>query len=191
MNRSVAPAAEPVPPHRRKIHFVDHVLQMRLLVALVLLEIVVLSVAGYVLYRRLDAVVEASLYRVHLHDGPSMYASMMNVAFEVVGGMLLVNLLALVVADRLWARYVGRIVRSLRDELDLAKRLDFGAGTRPAAEHKVVALARAWREAEGARMKALRTSVSDLGAMIDRRDSTVAQRREALLACRRHLPPSA
>ena len=114
----------------------------------------------------------------------------MNVAFEVVGGMLLVNLLALVVADRLWARYVGRIVRALRDELDMAKRLDFGAGTRPAAEHKVVALARAWREAEGARMKALRTSVGDLGAMIDRRDSTVAQRREALLACRRHLPPS-
>jgi len=50
--------------HHRKIHYIGHVLQKRLLIALVALETITLSVAGAILYFRLNTIVDESLYCV-------------------------------------------------------------------------------------------------------------------------------
>ena len=66
------PSSQPGSVHQRKIHYIDHVLQKRLLVALVLLEIIIVSAAGALLYYRLNAIVEENLYRIHFDSQPSM-----------------------------------------------------------------------------------------------------------------------
>jgi hypothetical protein len=188
MPQPLTPAAAPPLSQRRRIHYVDRKLQMRLLLALVVLEIVVLSVAGWVLYHRLDTLVEESIYRVHHTAERSMFASLLSSALQVVAGMLAANVLALLVAKQIWSAHVNRILGALGDELDKARRLDFSAGAQAEPLHPVVVTAQAWRAAERQRHVALREALDAWGRALQSETATDEERRAALLACRRPLP---
>jgi hypothetical protein len=55
--------------HRRKIHFVDETLQKFLLIGLVLLETGLAAGLTWLMFSRLNQIIEDNLYRVHLADG--------------------------------------------------------------------------------------------------------------------------
>ena len=175
----------PSAPHSRKIHYIDHVLQKWMLIALVTMEVLVFSAAGAVLYWRLGLVVENSLYRIHFGGQPSMFSILLKESLWVLAGLVAVNLLALFVADRIWVRYVRSIVLSLRGLLIKSRGLDFTPDADTVQRHKVVALALGWRRQERARLLALRESTE---VVVDSSSATDDAFRASLLAMRGRLP---
>jgi hypothetical protein len=175
--------------HHRKIHYIDHVLQKWLLISLVGLEVVVLSIGGAILYSRLNVIVDANLYRIHFADQPSMFSVLLKESVTILGWMGVANLVALVVADRIWAYYVNDILGTLRGLLSRTRDLDLGDDIDVPQRHNVVALALAWRHVERDRHLALHESL----ALVDRcaaQSSSRDEFRAALLALRQHLPPA-
>lgn len=182
--------AEPVPAghsHDRKVKYIDHAIQKWLLIALVVLELTVLSVAGAVLYFRLNAIVEENLYRIHFDNQHSMLSVLLVESLWIIGGMIVVNLLALFAADRIWVRYVNSILADLRRLLSSTRELDFrnASSTDVHQRHEVLALSVAWRKAERARHVALRKSIDLLATQ---NSSTAEEFRNSLMAVRSQLP---
>jgi hypothetical protein len=138
------------PLHQRRIHYIDFKLQKRLLIALVVMELVVLCIAGAILYYRLNAIVDENLYRVHIADQPSMFFILFTEALQIIGGLVAVNLAALLAADRIWAHYVRGIMDSLRHLLNKSRTLDFSPDDEDPLQHPVIELALAWRGKERA-----------------------------------------
>ncbi len=182
-----ATAPSPAQKHRRKTRYIDHVLQKWMLIAFVSLEVIVLSIGGAILYSALNAVVDADLYRIHFVDQRSMLSALLKESMVILGWMGAANIVALVVADRIWAYYVNDILGTLRGLLSRTRDLDLAADVELPRSHKAVALALAWRDVERDRQRALHESL----ALIDRgaaRSSSNDEFRAALLALRQHLP---
>lgn len=184
MNSSPTPSLR----HQRKTHYIDHLLQKWLLIALVVLEVVVLSVAGAILYTRLNTIVDESLYRVHFAGQPSMFSVLFKESLLILAGLLAANLVALFAADRIWSHYVQGILLALRGLLTRTGDLDLREDAKGPQRHQVLALALAWREAERTRQQALRESLDLLAK--DAADASTADEtfRASLLAMREHLP---
>lgn len=185
MKHVTPPSSAPGSPHSRKIHYIDHVLQKWLLIALVALEVIVLSVAGGILYWKLSQVADEALYRIHFGQQPSLFSVLLKEAMWVLTGLVTVNLLALFMADRIWVRYVRSIVLSLRDLLAKSRELDFSEDTEMLRRHKVVTLALDWRHHERARLLMMRDLIQ--AASTDTL-ATNDEFRDRLLVLRQHLP---
>lgn len=181
-------SSTPSPRHQRKTHYIDHLLQKWLLIALVVLEITVLSVAGAILYARLNTIVDESLYRVHFAGQPSMFSVLFKESLLIIAGLLAANLAALFAADRIWSHYVHGILLTLRGLLTRTGNLDLREDAKGPQRHQVLALALAWREAERRRHQALRAALDRLAN--DAADASTADEtfRASLLTTRARLP---
>lgn len=173
--------------HRRRIHYVDYVLQKWMLIGLVVLEVIVLSIGGAILYSRLNAVVDANLYRIHFAGQPSMFSVLLKESVVIMGWLGAANIVALVVADRIWTYYVHGILTTLRSLLSSTRDLDLRADAGVPERHNVVAQALAWRHAERERHLALHESLS-LVARAAEQPSSSDEFRAALIALRQQLP---
>ena len=187
MNPINTPPLPPGAPHSRKIHYIDHVLQKRMLIALVVLEVIVLSAAGSILYWRLSQIVDDSVYRIHFDGQPSMFSILLKESLWVLAGLVAANVLALFVADRIWVRYVRSIVIVLRDLLTQSRDLDFRDDADMLQRHKVVSLALGWRSQERARLQRLQRAMETAAAQPLANNDEF---RASLLALRGHLPRS-
>ncbi len=156
-------------PNRRRIHLVDHVLQKYLLGALVIMEIGVAALAIWALYQALGEIVDENMYRIHFSGDANMLSLMMREGLRVLGGILLVNLLALIVADRIWAYYVDGIVRQLAGLMRASNQLDFSAQGPVSFQHAVLDQALAWRAAESAHLVQVRARIRQLPAHLPAR----------------------
>lgn len=185
-------SAPPQQPHQRSIQYIDQALQKWLLVALVVLEVLILAGAGAILYFRLNALVEESLYRVHLAGQPSMLSVLLEESLLIVVGLIVINLFALFVADRVWARHVRGILVALRKLLSSVQNLDLReetvAGILP--KHEVLRVGLTWHRAERARHLALDESIAALERMAKQPDTSDDAFRAALLAVCHELPIS-
>lgn len=188
MNTTPAPAAAPGQAHQRKIHYIDHVLQKRLLIALLALETIVLSVAGAILYFRLNTIVDESLYRIHFAGQPSMFSVLLKESLLILGGLVAVNLVALFAADRIWSRYVRSILLTLRSLLSSTRDLDLRADPDVPQRHKVLTLAMDWRRTERARHLALHEALHIMESSAARPAASAAEIHDGLLKLRKHLP---
>lgn len=154
---------KPAPrPYRRRIVLVDHVLQRSLLVALVIMEVVVVAIAIWVLYRALAAIVDANVYRIHFSGKVDVVGLLMSEGLRVLLGMLAVNVLALIIADRIWALYVNRILRNLDKSMNDSAQLNFCEQEPTAFQHAVLTDATAWRRRVAGELAAARACIRDL-----------------------------
>lgn len=188
MNTLSAASPKPGQPHQRKIHYIDHVLQKWLLIALVVLEVIVVSVAGAILYIKLNTIVDESLYRIHFAGQPSIFTVLLKESLLILGGLVAANLLALFIADRLWSHYVRNILLALRGLLSSTRDLELRADVDVPQRHKVLALALAWRHAERAHHLALHDSLNTLESVAMEPSASDEAFRASLLAVRRCLP---
>lgn len=183
-------SSTPAQPHQRSIKYIDQALQKWLLVALVALEILILAGAGAILYFRLDATVEDSLYRVHLAGQPSMLSVLLKESLQIVVGLIAINLMALFVADRIWARHVRGILGALRKILHSVRDLDLReeAVTEISPHHEVLMVGLEWHRTERERHLALRKSLAMLEHMAKQPDTSDDAFRAGLLAFCHELP---
>ncbi len=176
--------------YRRRQHYIDRMLQKRLLIALILLEMLLLCGAGVLLYASLDAIVEENLYRVHFADQPSMFQVLFSEALPIIGGLVAANIVTLFVADRVWAGHVLKIMLNLRSLLLRTKMLDLYADPDVSHKHHVLDRALAWRSAERARHQALRALAERAQGLASSGDAALDEYRQCLQGMRRQLPPT-
>lgn len=163
---------------RRSILYVDHTLQKWLLVAMVVLETALTAFAIWGLYRALGAIIDDNLYRIHLPENDSTLHRFLIEGAKVLAVTGVVNLAALIAADRIWAAYVNRIVLGLDKIMLAAQRLDLQPQAGIKRLHAVLDQALRWQRAEALRLRRIRYSVRHLP---DRLPES-AQEREAVAA---------
>lgn len=164
--------------NRRHIRLVDHVLQKSLLVVLVIMETVVVAFAIWTLYKALGEIVDENMYRIHFLGSVNVLSLLISEGMRVLGGILLVNLLALIIADRIWAFYVNGILRNLGRLMTASSQLNFSKQDPISFNHPVLEQALAWRESESSHLAKVRDRIRHLPAHLP----ALKQDRDAIAA---------
>lgn len=157
--RSMTPT---LPQDRRRIHYVDHILQKWLLVALVVLETALTGLAIWGLYRVLGDIIDDNMYRIHFSPDDNMLHRFLIEGAKILAATGVVNLSALIAADRIWAAYVHKIVHGLDRIMQAAQRLDLLPQRSVKRLHAVLDQALRWQRAESLRLRRIRYSVRHL-----------------------------
>lgn len=148
--------------HRRKIHYIDETLQKYLLIGIVVIEAGLTAVLTWVMYWRLNQIVEDNLYRVHFAEAAPMINQLMHEALLVLWIFSVVNLIALLVVDFIWRRYVYSILRLFMELVGKTYRLDFTADPEIRNRHQILDLTEIQREQDRARLTKIREQLSRL-----------------------------
>ncbi len=152
---------------KRRIFYVDEAVQKWLIVALVTIEILLLSGALWVLYLQLSGALDANLYRAHFAGKPRIYPPL-ETALISLAGLAAVNIVALWIADWVWVRHINSILQPLTELTGKIEALDFSEDAPAATGHEVIALTRAWRKTERQRLLCLRAEIARLEVHGDR-----------------------
>lgn len=148
--------------NRRHIHYVDHTLQKWLLQALIAMEAVLVSLAIWTLYKALGTIIDEEMYRIHYSSNTQILPLLIKEGSVVLGWMLLINLLALFAADRIWAIYVHNILKKLTRLMLASHNLEFTNHDAIRSNHAVLEQALTWRNAEAQRLEKARNIILTL-----------------------------
>lgn len=151
------PEATPAPERL----YVDFKIQMRLLITLLLLEATLTVGSIAYLYFRFKAIIEDNLYRMHYAVG-DLSPLLLNEAGEVLFVMLLINLVCLLVADRVWVRYVQRVLQTFTHLAAKVADMDFRPDLESSDQHAALDLMLAWRQKERGRVTAVAALLQQL-----------------------------
>lgn len=152
--------------YRRHIRYVDETLQKVFLIGLVLLEAVLAIGLAWLMYQRLNQIIDDNMYRVHLADAVPMLSQLMHEALVLLAIFLAVNVLALVLVDFVWARYVHAILRLFMQLMEKTRRLNFSVDSTISERHQVLDLAKTQREQDRARLTQIRQQVAALALAV-------------------------
>lgn len=147
---------------RRRRHYVDHVLQGRLLLVLVIFELVLFAVAMVVLHHNLAQAIEQQIYRAHqvpTENLPMLLKELLWLLPWVVGA----NLLVVLLVHRLWCGTIGRIAGNLQRLFRAVSALDLRGAGQQEGSHAVLTCAQDWMSYERQRCRALQ----QLGTQLD------------------------
>lgn len=158
---------------RRTTLYVDHAVQKWLLAALVILECVLTGAAIWGLYVILGDLIERDLYRVHFSQEDDILRDFAIEGAKVLIGTGVVNITAIILADRIWAVYVRSIVRGLDKVMFAARNLDLMQRKDVKRTHALLDRVLRWQRSESLRLRRIRHSVRHLP---DRLPETEAER---------------
>lgn len=133
---------------RRHTMYLDQRIQQRLLWLLVLMELLLVFACIAYLYTDLKEVIDNQIYRIHFGDNTNTSSRLLAAISEALALLFACNLLALVIADRVWARYVNRILGQFRTLIERTRQLNLSRDDDIGHEHEVIDLALAWRQYE-------------------------------------------
>ena len=148
--------------YHRHIHYLDHRIQQWLLIALVTMEVLLVAISMWVLYGTLSNVIDQELYHVHFSGHSSVFTPLLNEGMKILGVVLLVNLVVLVLADRIWAYRVNNILRGLMTLMNASRQLDFSEKGHVHCNHPVLVHAMTWRYTEFFRIEGFRHDIQTL-----------------------------
>jgi hypothetical protein len=164
------------PQERRRIVYIDHLLQKWLLAALVILECALTGFAIWGLYWILGDLIDRNMYRIHFSPDDNMLHDFALEGAKVLIATGIVNLVAIILADRIWAFYVGTILRSLDKVMLAARRLDLMHQRDMKRTHMLLDRVLRWQRSESLRLRRIRHSVRHLP---DQLPETEAERAKA------------
>lgn len=172
--------------HHRHIHYLDNRIQKGLLIALVSMEIMLVVIAMWLLHGTLSDAIEQQMYQVHFTSHRSIFSILFTECVKILGVFLLVNLAALLLAERIWAYWVNGILRNLMTLTEAALHLDFSEKSHISCNHPVLMQAMAWRYAEFFRIEGVRQDIhtlpSALAASAKEREDTAASLKKIIAA---------
>ncbi len=176
MPQLITPLPRPAAARRRHIHYVDKILQKRLLVALVTLEAGLVAAMVWLTHWRLSQIIEENLYRVHLAKAAPLLNQFMQDAPLLLGVFMLANVIALLLADGIWRGYINSLLRDFMTTVGKTGRLDFSADPQFGSRHRLLELAVTQRARERFRLAAIRDRVAQLEAAVSANASTQEMR---------------
>lgn len=175
---------------RRKIHYVDHTVQKWLIIALLALEVTLVGAALWILHGHLSGIIDQNLYRIHQHEGPSIFSQLLGETLTVLAWLVAANVVALVIADRVWAHYLNSILGPFAAMMGRVEELNLGEDPPPRRSHETLELAMAWRKSERQRCQSLRDEIAGFDPQQDFSDPRAREElRAALERLRQLLPP--
>lgn len=176
--------------HRRKIRYVDETIQKFLLIGLVFLETGLAAGLAWMMFRHLNQIIEDNLYRIHLANTAPILPQLMHQAIILLGIFTVSNLVALVLVDFIWRRYIYSILGLFKQLMEKTYNLDFTDDPEINSRHQVLDLAETQRNQDRIRLTAIREQLSRLetAKMATNDTQTV---REVLIALDELLPKSA
>ena len=146
----------------RQIKYVDQRIQFSLMIALLLLEVVMLIGALAYLNGEFKTIIEDSLYRIHPLPHADTVRMMLAALAKVVLLLMVFNIIAVFLADRIWATYIGSVLRLFRKVICSIWDLDLRLTPAEATHHEVLELALKWHANERQRCLAIRNLSDDL-----------------------------
>lgn len=152
--------------NQRRIRYLDRNIQKWLLIGLVTMEVALVSIAMWVLYKTSVNIIDEAIYHVHFAGHSSIFGHLLNEGIKMLGVVFLVNLIALVLADRIWAYQVNHIIRNLMSLMNDSLKLDFSEKDSVQCNHTVLVHATSWRQTESARIEKLRHDIQALPASL-------------------------
>jgi hypothetical protein len=170
--------------HRRKLRYVDEALQKFLLIGLVALESGLAAGLAWMMYRRLDRIVQDNLFRVHLADAGPVLGQLVHEAIILLAVFAVANLLVVLLVEIVWRRHVHSITRLFGRLMDKTARLDFTADPEIGDAHQVVHLAASQRAQD-------RTRLAEIRRQLSRLDHEAAGVQDVLNALDRLMPRNA
>ena len=154
---------------QRHHRYVDARMQLRVMVALVGLEILLVAGTLWLLHGQLAAAIEANLYSVHFDAEGATFPMLARVALPVLGGFAVVHLLAVVLAAQVWGQQVAHVMSAFRTRLARVEALDLRPRpVRGEPAHPVLAHAARWQSRERARLADLQRLTASLDADMNR-----------------------
>lgn len=156
-----------IPDNRRRRHYVDRVLQGRFLMGLITLEILLFGVGLFIVYQNMNAAIEMQIFQAHtIHESGS--SLLFNELIRVMPWILVVNIVAVLITNRVWARYLGNIIQSLRQMLASAAKLDFRDITDQLdGNHEVLEKGTTWMRRERERNQVIKAAIAELDVDTD------------------------
>ncbi len=159
---------------RRHRRLIDSALQGRLIWQLVVFETILFAVAMAFVYLRLEAAIDAQLFRVHGGplDGDGL-PPILSAVFAALPWILLPNIVVIVFVARRWRDGVQDVVQPLDELFEAAAALDLRQRSLHSDAHEVLARAELWHVAHRSRCAALRQHGKHL-SLLGKRDSSEA-----------------
>ncbi|PIW28148.1 MAG: hypothetical protein COW30_08440 [Rhodospirillales bacterium CG15_BIG_FIL_POST_REV_8_21_14_020_66_15] len=169
--------------------YLDNRIQGVMLIALVVME-ATLTLGGIgVLYNRYTTIIDANLYRIHADtNGPTLLELMLTSLGEVLLVILVVNIAALVVADRIWVFFVRRVLKDFREQLQRMSRLDFRIRQNSEGRHRILDSVLEWTITENERHKLLRDEMEALSKAFEQDGPTPKNILHTIGRLRRQIP---
>ena len=153
-------------PYRRRRHFVDPRMQGRLLWGLIGLELLLFTIAMFVIYFDMQRILEESLYRVH-QQLPSGRPLLLQALWVTVPWVVGINILLVLYVDSIWKKALRPIISQLQEILIKVKRLDLRHRVDHAEEHEVLQSANEWLKKERERYSTILALTKDLPKTLD------------------------
>jgi hypothetical protein len=152
---------------RRHRRLVDRALQGQLIWQLLAFEAILFAVAMAFVYFRLEAVIDAQLYRVHRGPlaGDNNLPPVLSAVLAALPWILLPNIIVITLIARHWRDRVKEVVEPLDELFQAAASLDLGRRPLRSDAHDVLARAELWHEAQRTRCTALRNVTEQLTAL--------------------------
>lgn len=136
------------PKNLRRRHYVDYQIQRSMIVSLVVLEVALLFWALLALYYGFSQAVSEHLYLIHGQAAQNDDSVFLALVLRVLGGLLLANIVALIVADFVWDQYVRWILRDFHKALRSTMSLNFRERGFREGAHQIIDLLESWRVKE-------------------------------------------
>ena len=163
------------PDHqKRRRYFIDRFVQGRLIISLVLLEVLIFGTAMWFVSADLQHLIDTNLYRIHQVQTDSLPV-LINSLKQVIPWIILVNVFALIMLDKIWAGYIRSIVDELQNIFSDLKSLRIIQPEKVKGEHEVIARAKDWLLYERQRNQDIRKLVNALPDDLSSLDSTTQQ----------------
>jgi hypothetical protein len=163
----------------RRRYYVDRLVQGRLLVIMVLLEIAMFTCAMLVAYMDLNS---AAALQQASAPGVSSSAIVVHELLRIVPWVLVANLIMVLFVGRVWGRYVTSIVVPLRSLLAAVERLDLRGNGRIDSRHEALTIGRRWILSERERCVQIQDKLSAMSIAAGSANGLSAQQLRAALA---------
>jgi hypothetical protein len=154
--------------YTRKRKYLSHRIQGSLLGAMVVLEVVLITLAMVYLYYAFNDILEKQIFLIHRIDQDKTFMLMFMTLVKTVLILSGVNVLALFIAHILWGKYVNYIISEFRNKLISIGKYDLiGTSVKIRKLHEVIDLLSEWEEVEIERCKKLHELIFTLNKQIE------------------------
>lgn len=156
----------------RKKRYISHQIQGSLLTALIVFEVILISLAILYLYFSLDDIMDQQIYSIHRKQHSDTLLLIFMELVKVIIILSIINILALFIVHVFWDLYVKKVLIQFRNELKNIQSLDFRDTQKHAKSlHEVPGLVQEWKLLEHQRCQKLTELFNRLDKEIDSKTS--------------------
>ena len=168
--------------NKRHLHYINPAIQKHLIIALVFIELLLISLTVFWLYLDMNQLIEDNMFKIHIQNTLSIEffaVRLLQAAFI----LLIINIIFASLILWYWRNYIMHILTPLDEIATSIQNLDFTIVPDISVQHDTTQIAGQWLNHEKNKLTEIRQKISMIN--VDKPESTD----DILLTCKRLLPP--